>query len=136
LQRQGDDRGRRGERNRSPAELGEERNRKAAEEESSTEDAGEAATGDDARQSEPEALSARGPAGARGTARPHINSATRNELLANADIDESLADRILAERPFRTVEDMDDVLDIGRERIARIGQSMTLPREMGEGRDR
>lgn len=136
MQRQGDDRGGRSASNRSPAELGEDRNRQAAEEESTTEEAGEAATGDETRRSEPEALSARVPAGARGTALPHINSATRNELLANADIDEPLADRIMAERPFRTIEDMDDVLDIGRERIARIGQSMTLPREMGEGRDR
>lgn len=136
MQRQGDERGGRGGSHRSPAELGEDRNRQASEEESTTEEAGEAATGDEARQSEPEALSARAPTGARGTALPHINSATRNELLTNTAIDEPLADRILAGRPFRTIEDMDDVLDIGRERIARIGQSMTLPREMGEGRDR
>lgn len=120
----------------TPAERGELRAREAAETESTTEGAGQDATGDDARQAEAERLTARGGAGTRGTARPDINSASREELLAVADIDEPLASRILEARPFRTIEDMDDALGIDREHIARIGRSLTLPREMGEGRDR
>lgn len=62
--------------------------------------------------------------------RLNINTANRDDFIALPGIGTTLADRIIAHReahgPFRTIEELTDVLGIGEQRIADIRDKITV----------